>query len=79
MCRWTCEGWADFSRWVGQRITAAATDTHLALAGLPFSFRTVNLKIGVQKHARIPGDQSLGSCAVIAAPRTDDPAVERDP
>ena len=52
---------------------------YLALAGLPFSFRTVNLKTGVQKHARIPGDQPLGGRAVIAAPRTDHPAVERDP
>src|SRR5262249_9824466 len=31
------------------------------------------------KDARIPGDQSLGGRAVIAAPWIDDSAVERDP
>ena len=52
---------------------------YLALARLPFSFRTVNLKTGVQNSARIPRGQPLGRGAVIAPPRPDDPAIERDP
>jgi hypothetical protein len=51
---------------------------YLALAGLPFSFRTVNLKIEVQstpEYLAIP----LGSRTVIAASRTDYSAVKRNP
>ena len=52
---------------------------YLALARLPFSFRTVNLKTGVQNTPRISGGQPLGRGAVVAPSRPDDPAVERDP
>ena len=52
---------------------------YLALARLPFSFRTVNLKIGVQNEAGIPGDQPLGRGAEPQAQGPDDPAIERDP
>ncbi len=52
---------------------------YLALAGLPFSFRTVNLKTGVQNSAGISRDQPLGRRAVIAPSRPDDSAIERDP
>ena len=52
---------------------------YLALARLPYSFRTVNLKTGVQKTPRIPRGQPLGRRPVLAPSRADDPAVERDP
>src|SRR5437763_9222519 len=52
---------------------------YLALAGLPFSFRTVNLKNGVQNTTEYLAINRWGGRAVIAAPRTYHPAVERDP
>ena len=52
---------------------------YLALARLPFSFRTVNLKTGVQNSPGVSRDQPLGRRAVVAPSRSDDPAIERDP
>src|ERR1700737_4757027 len=52
---------------------------YLTLAGLPFSFRTVNLKIGVQNTPEYLAINRVGSRAVAAAPRTDHPAVKRHP
>ena len=42
---------------------------YLALARLPFSFRTVNLKIGVQKEADYLAINRWGVVPSVASPR----------
>ena len=51
----------------------------LALAGLPFSFRTVNLKNGVQKEPGASGDQPLRPGAGAAPSRPHPGDVQRHP